>query len=492
MRKNIILLFVISFSAISCGHTTEVSHKNWDDTVMKGINDFLSRCGGSDNGYAVFDFDNTCSIFDDELATAIHQFQTMSFAFTPEQVSDILSANIGNPDSPRVSMSADGIGHSYRQWLEDISADFETLWDSYGGFSAAGVDTTVQGQLAEDPVWIDFTVKTLTFYDLLIAEEGEEVAYEWLLYLFTGMDPQQVYDLAARALKKYKDVETFTTTLTSVPGSESQVGSVSYQWTGGISVTENIQELFKALNESHIDVWICSASLTDVIRAAVDVFDLHKNCKGVVAMTLATDEEGRYIPEYDYTSGYSWNCTNLGWERGNVASGAITQGAGKTTAIKNILVSRYGCGPLAGFMDSTGDFNFCTEFSSLKFVICFNTGNRSVTNGGGLIAEIAIYQKEYLNYDFDKAIQEGDTYYVLQGRDENGKRSFVASDCTLKAGRREPILFRNEDNKACLDYMVRYRLSVKDAIEKFSLTNQAGELPFQYGFLDSYAGYHCY
>lgn len=80
---------------------------------------------------------------------------------------------------------------------------------------------------------------------------------------------------------------------------------------------------------------------------------------------------------------------------------------GKVTAIENALVPRCGCGPLAGFMDSSGDFNFCTEFDSMTFVICYNRANRKITEGAGLIAVLAIYQRDTPGYDLKKANAAG-------------------------------------------------------------------------------------
>ena len=85
-------------------------------------------------------------------------------------------------------------------------------------------------------------------------------------------------------------------------------------------------------------------------------------------------------------------------------------------------------------MDSSGDFNFCTEFDSLKFVICYNRANRKITEGAGLIAVLAVYQKDTLGYNLKKANAAGDTYYVLQGRDENGLRTMrpVRRNCQTR------------------------------------------------------------
>ena len=138
-----------------------------------------------------------------------------------------------------------------------------------------------------------------------------------------------------------------------------------------------------------------------------------------------------------------------------------------------------GATPLAGFMDSTGDFNFCTEFSSLRAVVCFNRANRKITDGGGLIAEVAMYEKETLGYDYDKAKEAGDTFYLLQGRDENGLRSFRSSNKTLRYGSSEEKLFANQDNEAQLAEMIRNKYTVKQALDTYSSN-----------FLKSYSGYH--
>ena len=142
-------------------------------------------------------------------------------------------------------------------------------------------------------------------------------------------------------------------------------------------------------------------------------------------------------------------------------------------------------------MDATGDFNFCTEFSSLKLVICFNRATRSVTDGGGLVAETAIYQRDFLGYDLRKANAAGDTFYVLQGREENGLRSFRPSNATLLFGESEEKLFEGERNYAQLDYMKIHEMSTKEALEKFAIeTDIPNALGFKYGFTAQYAGYH--
>ena len=143
-------------------------------------------------------------------------------------------------------------------------------------------------------------------------------------------------------------------------------------------------------------------------------------------------------------------------------------------------------------MNPPGDFNFCTEFDSLNLVICFNRANRSVTEGGGLIAEIAMYEKDTLGYDLEKASEAGDTLYLLQGRDENGLRSLRNSNATIRYEDDQEELFRSEENEEQLQAMIDAKMSVADAIDKFAVKKPAGEngLDFDTGFLDEYSGYH--
>ena len=259
-------------------------------------------------------------------------------------------------------------------------------------------------------------------------------------------------------------------------------------------MTENVRELMRVLKENGIKVWICSASQRDVICAGVDAFGLHDYVDGVMALVNKRDANGVYINEFDYTTGYGYVTNGAGWKEDTKNIGAVTEGEGKVTAIKNVLMSRYGHGPLAGFMDSKGDFNFCTEFASLKLVVVMNRANRTVTDGGGLIAALTVYQHDTLDLNLEKANASGDTLYVMQGRNENGLRTFVKTRNTVRFGKTEGQLFANAENQAQLDYIRTHKMSVKDALNTFAIRQEKGaagnRLGFTYGWLSEYAGYH--
>lgn len=440
--------------------------------------------------YAVFDFDNTCSIFDIEEQMVIYQLETMAFGIQPGEMEGLLLTGIQDADKDLTDL---GYGKgSLRDWAADISRAYSKLWDSYGGFTPEGVDAKTEKQLKKDPYWQEFATKIRVMYEVIDEAESSDISYPWMTYLFAGMTEEELCAVSGRSLDRYAGKKTSEQTWESPADLESRVGQVSFTWTSGVTVTDNIKELWRSLDANGIDVWVCSASATGVIKGAVDHFGLHKYCKGLLAMTDKTDADGRYINEYDYETGCGYYATEEGWEKMDRPTGTQTQGEGKVTAIVNAIAPEYdGRGPIAGFMDSTGDFNFCTEFDTLKLVICFNRADRAVTEGGGLIAAAAMYEKDTLGYDFASAQKAGDTLYILQGRDENGHRSLRSSNQTVKYGGEER-LFRGDDNEALLQAMIDGEMSVKDALEKYAVETPAGEngLGFDTGFLEEYRGYH--
>ena len=50
-------------------------------------------------------------------------------------------------------------------------------------------------------------------------------------------------------------------------------------------------------------IFACDAACTGAIRAAIDTFELHDDCTGMLAMTNKTDEKGRYLAQYDMETG---------------------------------------------------------------------------------------------------------------------------------------------------------------------------------------------
>ncbi|MBQ9546052.1 MAG: hypothetical protein IJU90_02040 [Bacteroidales bacterium] len=487
---NLLSLITIVTIIISCqackknDNTTSekvphVAHADWAPDVKQGINDFIDRYHNTAQAYVVFDFDNTCSIFDVCEQAIVYQLQTMSFAMTPQQFDEIIG--MGLDDAPAAC----------HDWLYDIRTAYAALYSTYGPFSAQGLTAEQQSAIQQDPMWLEFASKMGCFYSKVYDYVPEDKANDWLLLWFAGMQPGELYNMAMKSHQKFSPVATSIEYFQGPSTVSSRIGPVSFKWINGIQVTEKIKELWRVLNEAGIDVWVCSASLTENICAAIDHFGMHKYCRGVVGMAPKINGEGLYCGGFDYATGYARLTTPDGWTTGSLALGAQTGGVGKSISIANAIAPLYGNkGPLAGFMDATGDFNFCTEFASLRMVVCFNRADRTVCNGGGLIAEIAMHQRDNLHLTLNSANDAGETFYLLQGRDENGLRTFRPSNATIRYGETQERLFANDDNHAQLQYMKEHNLSTSEAINRFCIITENDDLGFKYGFLTDYAGYH--
>ncbi|MBP1574775.1 MAG: hypothetical protein J6C34_04075 [Oscillospiraceae bacterium] len=460
------------------------------EDVQKAIDDFIATYGGTENAYVVFDFDNTCSIFDVEEQLAVHQLRTMTFAFTPEELPEILKEGIGDLEEVRENDYSEPA--TYQAWINDIVKAYTYLYETYGPFTAKGLDEAAQAEIQADEQWVEFATKMRAMYSFVGDVESASVSYPWVLYWFTGMTEQEVYDLAFASHSKYLEVESVYTTWTSPETIESEAGIVTVEFTDGTCASEPLKGLWKALDEAGIDVWVCSASATDPIRAAIDAFGLHDYVTGMLAMTNVVGEDGKYVHNYDYETGCGWLKDGDGWKRDDAPIKAQTQGVGKVTAINNAILPKYNnVGPLACFMDSTGDWNFCTEYANTKLVINFNRANRKVTDGGGIAAAIAIYQRDYLGYDLATANANGDTLYVLQGREENGLRGLRSSNFTMRLGKDTELLFREDNNFIMLHYMIANELTTEEAINLFTVKTAAEDsvIDVKYGCVSEYAGY---
>lgn len=475
---------------------TLLQRGDWAPDVKRGLNDLLTTYGSSSksydkNTYAVFDFDNTTAIFDVEEQMIVYQLLSMSFAMDPERLNEVLYTGLSDRNA---DLSDYGyFKGSYSDLFNDIKAAYQKLWDKYGPFTPAGLPESKLDELHKDPYWLEFATKMRLSYDLVCDVEEREIAYPWIIYWFSDMTEEEVYQLSRRSCETFAAVDSKIVTWQSPGEIKSNAGQVSVQWNHGVSVSENLKELWKGLKANGIDVWVCSASATDAIRAAVDVNGLHDYCKGVVAMTVKLDEEGRYCPAYDYETGVGYYCLPNGvWKKMTRPEKTQTEGVGKSISIINAIAPEYnGNGPIAGFGDSSGDFNFCTEFKSMKISVFFNRATRKVTDGGGLLAEIAVYERDVLGYDLAKANAAGDTLYLLQGRDENGKRSLRASSATLRVGADKETLFANETNFAQYELFKSEKMTVRDALNVYSVKRSAEENKFgaKSGFLNEYMGY---
>jgi len=492
---TVLITFLVSFQSMALAKHLRLRHPDWAPDVKQAVNDFLD-CYGVDSpnyrkdSYVVFDFDNTTAIYDIEYQTFIHRVKAMAYNFTPEQFQYALLYDMAIPDKV-FDLTAKNLGKgSLRQRVEDLAADYAYLWKKYGPFTYKGLSEKQQKLLHQDQRWQDFAAKMGAYKDFTggYIPRGDIGLHN----IISDMSTSEVYTLVYDIMNKYSKTKTAKVhweTANHKLGS----GKLVYEEQDGITVTPNNKELWAALQDNGIDVWVCSASCIDEIRGAVDALGLHKYCKGAIAMTPKVNNEKIELG-YDWDTGYGYYCLPNGkWAKMSRPTKAFPAGPGKVDGITNAIAPDYGNhGPLAGFMDSSGDFNFCTEYNTLKLVICYNRADRKVTDGGGLVSALAIYQRDGLGYDLRKANANGDTLYVLQGRDVRGLRKFRPYNCSYVLGVAEPRLFASEQNWQQLLYMIRNKMTTAQALNTFAMKTDAKKSPlgFKYGFLTEYSGYH--
>jgi hypothetical protein len=76
-------------------NATELQHPDWNPEVRDALNAMIQK-NKNDGKYVVFDYDNTCSIFDVEEQLAVYQLQKMAFAetMTVDKLKEVLATGL--------------------------------------------------------------------------------------------------------------------------------------------------------------------------------------------------------------------------------------------------------------------------------------------------------------------------------------------------------------------------------------------------------------
>jgi phosphoserine phosphatase len=462
------LILAVSFALFLCtvsqaAQIIPLKSDRWDPVVRNTINDMFAMFGRASQKYnarikpyAVFDFDNTCSILDVEEQLAIYQLEHLRFAIKPNKMYEVLITGV--PDVNK-DLGADYNHTTVAKIAADAARAYKKLFDK-GFVSADKSKETLMDQWINTDDWKEFATKARWLYDAIDDNFDSTVAYPWITYWFTGMTPAQVKTLATESHMYYSSKAQKTEFWQKLKWKSpknyrgSNGGQVTVGFNQGITVSPEIVELFQCLNANGFDIWINSASYLDVILAAVnnDVFGL-RHVRGVVAMTNKI-KDGVITNEYDYDFHDQ------------------TQGVGKSTTIDKWIRPLYrGHGPTFVAFDSQGDWNFVTEYKDTAVGLCLN---RTRTDDAGICAAVAVYQNEK-SIDLAKAQKMGDTRYVLQGRNENGGyfwprpevQRLGKSKATLLSGKAQGWLKQLEDGMSIKD-VINDNSKLKGMLSKFT------------------------
>ena len=413
--------------------TTYLKSANWEPNAKQVINDMFDMYGKASPNYnakkrpyAAFDFDNSIAILDVYEQLLIYQLEHLRFGIKPAQMYEVLTTGV--PDINK------DCGEDYsHQTIANAAKDAAAAYAKLYAKGYVAIDRSKEGKMKEwmaTDDWKEFATKVRWLYDAIGDNFSVDVSYPWITYLITGMNAKEVQRLAYESHVYYdKQQEKFPAAWTkktwespaNYPGSVA--GQLKIKFNQSVTVSPELKELIAALDANGIDMWILTASFRNVIVPAVPAFNL-KGVDGIVGMENKM-KNGRFINVYDFDVH------------------AQPQGLGKSEALVQVIAPKYqGRGPILVVFDSQGDFNFVTEFKDTAVGLCLN---RARKDDAGLCAAVALWQDKH-GITLKKAIEMGDTRYVLQGRNENTGKLWARNE-VLRLGKKEAELLSSKAEK---------------------------------------------
>jgi phosphoserine phosphatase len=259
-------------------------------------------------------------------------------------------------------------------------------------------------EVKQSVYYLSFITKLRYLYEALGGVFGHTASSPWLLSMFTGMTETQTRSLTEAAIDRQLAQPVQAVTWTSPESLPGQAGVVSVTWKNGLRLVPEMQDLYQKLRDNGFDVWVCSGSFVEAVKegASNPMFGYRNPDEHVLAMELERNSRGRIIA--DPRKGYD-----------------LTQGPGKTNAIRRVLVSRYGYGPVFIAGASESDQNMMNDFDSVKQVLIINrlSDPKSLI---GRFSKTAVASHG-----------KPDAKFLLQGRDDN-KGIFVPSQRHYRLG----------------------------------------------------------
>jgi len=373
---------------------------NWDPFNKQQIENLINRYGKAGDSYdparppyVVFDWDNTSIFLDIEEATLIYQLENLLFGFTPEVLDSAMRTGI-NPAAELADTNTVGKKIVTGDIMSDISGSYTWLYKNYSHLGGGG--SVSFDEVKKNPNYLNFIAKIRFLYDAIYKTYSADAAYPWVTYLFAGLDSAQVRGMTVKAVEWQQSQKIEKVTWTSpdpdeLPG--QLAGQVCVTWDNGLRLVPEMQQLYSQFRQAGFDVWVCSASFSEVIKgiSSWPAFGYNNETSHVIAMELLREANGKILPVFPENA-------------------IQTHGTGKTEAIKRYLAGptgKYGYGPIFIAGDSQGDQNMLSDFESLKIGLIFNRLNGK----GKLLGELARQAVESYRKDGAK--------YLLQGRDDN-------------------------------------------------------------------------
>ena len=393
--KSLIALLVVALfmfanvAAVSAAGQV-ISPLKWAPNNLKSMQKLIDDYGvkspnynAAKKPYVVFDWDNTAIMNDTEEALFQYQIENLAFKLTPQEMGDLVKKNV--PKDPFLKDYNNAAGQSVNVDMiaDDIVSSYSFLYDNYIGLKGL----MSLEDLKKTPEYQDFRAKLYYAYEAIGDTFGTKVSYTWVLFFFKNMTTDEISAVAEKsndynlgqAIGKVK-----WTSPASLPG---KAGVVGVRHNTGLRLHEEIADLMHTFRNNGIDVYVCTASLEDVVAvfATNPKYGYSLPRANIIGMRLTKVNDvvqDTYLKDYPQT-----------------AEG------GKTVALKMLLANKRG-DPLFIAGDSNGDWNMMTDFPGIKRILIVNR-----LRGGNKIAA--------LSREAAATIGKPNARILLQGRNEN-------------------------------------------------------------------------
>ena len=402
----VLAMFLIANVAVVSAAGQVLTPGKWAPNTYNSMQKLIDENGikspnynSSKKPYVVFDWDNTAIMNDTEEALYQYQIENLAFKLTPEEMGALVAKNVPAGAFLKDYNNAAGQPVTLEALVADIVSSYKYIYENYIGFkglmSLEDIKKTDEYQ--------DFRAKMWYAYEAIGDTYGTKVSYTWVLFFFKNMTTGEVEALAEKsndyALGQAISREKWVSPA-SLPGKAGVVG-VS-RWTG-LRLTEEIADLMHTFRDNGIDVYVCTASLEDVVGvfASNPKYGYKLPRANVIGMRL---EKVNDVYQDTYKKDYPQ-----------------TAEGGKTVVLKMLLADKKGYDPIFIAGDSNGDWNMMVDFKGIKRILVVNR-LRSGKKIGALSAEAAA------------TIGKPDARVLLQGRNEN-TGLWMPTEYMLKYGR---------------------------------------------------------
>lgn len=273
--------------------------------------------------YACFDFDDTTSIHAVDHALFAYQVSRLCFAMDPEQMRGALTAGLESPGQ-MLGFNQENRPVRCGDIVEDLCRDYEELWRS----RAVGAGEEELPAVRQTLEYRDFAVKLRWMRATLDSACPIETSYPWCIYLLSGFTPEEVRCPGREVIAWAAEAVRFGAVTLRSP--EECAGSAWVLRTveeTGLTFPEEMQNLYRILQDYGITPYLVSASPLELVRAGSEMAGLCVPPEHIFAMRVRQDPAGRYICGYDCAWGGGY---------------AQTFGPGKSQVIRQFIAPRHG------------------------------------------------------------------------------------------------------------------------------------------------------